>query len=164
MIVRVVIVVMLCVAFASQVRADTRTGTANLATIQNWAFTPVGAGQVTITLSWTTKKADLAMVLVCGIAEPVVFGITGGGLDQMGVINAGVESDVPCEVGVTSNKNRSKYRIHFQHAISQPSEGSGRTPLALSVTAGRVGTMLAAAVASHIGQLRQLLAYTNGTR
>ena len=92
------------------------------------------------------------------------FFIAGGGLDRMAPINAGVESDVPCEVGVTSDKGMSKYRIHFQHAISQPSDGEGRATLALSVTEEAAGSAFRDAVSQHLGRLRQLLARSRESR
>ena len=78
-------------------------------------------------------------------------------LDRVAMINSGVESDVPCEVGVSSAKGTSKYRLHFQHAISQPSEGLGRMPLALSVQAAQDGTILSETVSRQLEQVRRLL-------
>jgi len=159
---RIVALTLVCLVLAIPAAADTKNGRANRTTVERWSFTPVGPGQVQITLSWTNKRADLIMVLVCGIAESNVFGIAAGGLDRVAMINAGVESDVPCEVGVSSDKGTSAYRIHFQHAISQPTQGLGRMPLALTVGEGQDGSMLQDAVTRGLEQVRQLIAAKDG--
>ena len=137
--------------------ADTRTGNANLTSVQLWKVTPVGDGQLLITLSWGNAGADLAMVVVCG-AEPFIlpWGSALGGLNGMAALNVGVLSDVPCLVGVSSLRRRSGYRIHFQHAVSQSSRGRGREPLQTTTTPGVKGSVMAAALEREMQQLKRL--------
>ena len=140
--------------------ADTKKGSANQASIQLWEVTPVGDGQLLVTLSWSNTNADVAMLVVCG-GEPFIlpWGAALGGLNRMAALNVGVVSDVPCLVGVSALRGSSGYRIHFQHAMSEVSRARGREGLATAlttVTEGAENSALAAAVEREMAKLKRL--------
>jgi len=140
--------------------ADTKKGSANPSSIQLWEVTPVGDGQLLITLSWSNTNADVAMLVVCG-AEPFIlpWGAALGGLNRMAALNVGVVSDVPCLVGVSALRGSSGYRLHFQHAVSEVSRPRGRERLATAsttVAAGSEDSPLAAAVEREMAKLKRL--------
>ena len=136
--------------------ADTRVGVANMATSQNWAFTPTGTGQVQILLSWTNNNARLIMALVCDQSDPMVFGAASGTVNRMAVIQVGVIPGLPCILGVSSIRGNSAYRVHFIRDLSQASAGRGRAPISLDVTEALPGSILEYETERALGQLRQL--------
>ena len=106
--------------------ADTKTGTANAATIQAWSFTT--SGPVNIVLSWKKSAADLDMILVCGTSDPQVVGIDTGVVDRLAIIQ--IDSLFGnCLLGVTSFRGVSPYRVHFREGVSLSSRGEGRISL-----------------------------------
>ena len=110
------------------VSADTKTGNANARTVQAWSFFNFDQGEAKITLSWTKAAADLIMVLTCGVSDPLTFGVAAAGLNRYAEITAGVFQNTTCVVGVTSVRQGSAYRIHFNQTVSEVSSGLGRSP------------------------------------
>ena len=115
-------------AVSTPVLADTRTGSANSRTLQAWSFFNFGHGESKITLSWTKSAATLIMILTCGATDPLTFGIAASGLNRYAEISAGVIQNTTCVVGVTSVRQGSAYRIHFNQTVSEISSGRGRRP------------------------------------
>ena len=115
-------------AVSTPVLADTRTGSANSRTLQAWSFFNFGHGESKITLSWTKSAATLIMILTCGATDPLTFGIAASGLNRYAEISAGVIQNTTCVVGVTSVRQGSAYRIHFNQTVSEISSGRGRIP------------------------------------
>ena len=136
--------------------ADTRVGNANPSTAQNWAFTPIGTGQVQVVLSWTNTGARLIMALVCGTSEPTTFGAASGTVNRLAVLQVGVIPGMPCILGVSSLRGSSPYRVHFLRDVSQTSQGRGRIPVALEVTQAVPGSILAHETERVLERLRRL--------
>ena len=113
---------------STPVLADTRTGSANSRTLQAWSFFNFGHGESKITLSWTKSAATLIMILTCGATDPLTYGIAASGLDRYAEITVGVIQNTTCLVGVTSVRQGSPYRIHFNQTVSEVSSGRGRIP------------------------------------
>ena len=136
--------------------ADTRTGSANPNSSQNWAFTPTVTGQVQIVLSWTNNNAQLIMALVCDDSDPMVFGVASGRVNRVAMMQAGVIPGLSCILGVSSLRGNSPYRVHFIRDLSQASQGRGRSPLSLEVTEAIPGSILEYETERALGRIRQL--------
>ena len=136
--------------------ADTRVGSANMASSQNWAFTPTVTGQVQIVLSWTNNNAQLIMALVCDESDPMVFGVASGRVNRLAVMQVGVIPGLPCILGVSSVRGNSAYRVHFLRDMSQISQGRGRAPVSLDITEALPGSILEYETERALGKLRQL--------
>lgn len=136
--------------------ADTRTGSANTASSQNWAFTPTGTGQVQIILSWTNNNAQLIMALVCDDSDPMVFGAASGNVNRLAVIQVGVIPGLSCILGVSSLRGNSAYRVHFIRDLSETSQGRGRTPLSLEVSEPLPGSILEYETERALARIQQL--------
>ena len=89
---RMMVLTLVAVLVAVPAAADTKLGTANPNTAQNWAFTPIGTGQVQIVLSWTRNNARLFMALVCGTSDPMTFGTASGTVNRLAVPSGGRDS------------------------------------------------------------------------
>ena len=141
---------------ASTSWADTRIGNANMNTVQSWSFTPTGTGQVQVVLNWTNNSARLTVIVVCGTSDPLVFGIAGGNVNRLAMLQFGAVPGVQCLAGVSSLRGSSAYRIHFLRDVNQPSQGRGRAPLALDINEAMPGSILAYTVERELDRLRQL--------
>ncbi len=153
---RMIALTLVAVLVAVPAAADTKLGTANPNTAQNWAFTPIGTGQVQIVLSWTRNNARLFMALVCGTSDPMTFGTASGTVNRLAVLQVGVIPDLPCILGVSSLRGGSAYRVHFLRDVSQTSQGRGRIPVALEVTEAVPGSILAYETERVLERIRQL--------
>ncbi len=147
---------LVAVLVAVPVSADTKLGRANPNTAQNWAFTPIGTGQVQIVLSWTKNNARLFMALVCGTSDPMTFGTASGTVNRLAVLQVGVIPDLPCILGVSSLRGSSAYRVHLMRDVSQASQGRGRNPVALEVTEAVPGSILVYETERVLERIRQL--------
>ena len=131
--------------------ADTKTGVANRATIQQWSFLNGGTGETKVTLSWTNGNAYLLMILTCG-TDPLVFGVAASGLNRYAEITAGVPQNTSCVVAVTTLRGASSYRIHLNQTVSEASRPAGRGRLAVPTASD--GDLLAWYAQMELDRLR----------
>ena len=146
----------LVVTLSSVVLADTRTGTAKKATIQNWSFTVTGTGQMQVITNWTRSSSRLIVVVVCGLSDPRIVATSGASVNRLAILQFGAIPGETCLVGV----NRSTaYRIHFIRDESASSVSQGRIPASLDgVTEAEPSSILAYAAEREIERLRAALA------
>jgi hypothetical protein len=71
------------------------------------------------TLSWDNADTDLVLVLVCGISDPMTFGVAGGQLSQFARFESGVVGLVPCVLGVGTVTAAATYRLNLQRSTHQ---------------------------------------------
>ncbi len=128
---------------ASVASADTRTGNANRRSVQSWSFVAGGTGQMQIIVNWTNTNARLLLLVLCGVDEPLVYGVASGSVNRLGMVQFAAPPGVPCLAGVSAVRGSSAYRIHFLRDESATSTSQGRSPLALDIAEANPSSILA---------------------
>ena len=94
----------------AQPLVSTQNGSANRNSVQLFSLLPLLGGQVDVSISWTNRNADLFVLLVCGVDDPLTYGIGAGLLQQNAAFTSGVPPDEDCAIGVSSVGGGSRYR------------------------------------------------------
>lgn len=85
-----------------------------------YSFAPLQSGQFLGTLSWDNSASTLALIVVCGNADPQVFGVGSGTLDRFARVEAGLLRGQQCVIAVTSFDITAAYRLNFQFTSADP--------------------------------------------
>jgi hypothetical protein len=81
-----------------------------------YAVRTLDAGQLLVSVSWDNSASKLGVVVVCGVADPEVYGIGGADLDRFARIESGIARDEECLIGVASLNLAAAYRLSVQFA------------------------------------------------
>lgn len=143
---RFVLCVLFSVLFIAPARAQqpsptTQTGTVTKGTNKVYTFVPATFGQITATMSWDTQGANLVMVLACGSADAMIYGVAAGLLDRFARFESGVIGGNSCALAVSSADQTANFRLHLIRSGDQfvtPAAASGFVAL----TEARDGTLV----------------------
>ncbi len=98
------------------------------------------------TLTWDNIDANLALLLVCGTADPLTYAIGAGRVDRMARIEAGIPPLTSCVVAVSALDNAASYWLNVRDSLDSSVDRIEDTEAALLHSEGRALAVLQDAI------------------